>query len=179
MRTELIKRYKEKNLIKQNSNYIFTDKTLDNFFYINLIRAIFPSAKIINCKREPLSSIMSILKNNLPSVPWAHDLDHIFKYFDIYNKLIKNYNNVFPNFIYELSLEKLSHEPVKESKKLMKFCNLPWHKNCLEFYKRKDLISKTTSNLQIRKAIYKHSLKKYSPYKKFIDQYGKKYFWYK
>ena len=122
---------------------------------------------------------MSILKNNLPNVPWAHDLDHIFRYFDIYNKLIKNYNKAFPNFIYELSLEKLSQEPEKESKKLMRFCNLPWHKKCLEFYKRKDLISKTTSNLQIRKAIYKHSLEKYLPYKKLLDEYGKKYSWYK
>ena len=41
----------------------------------------------------------------------------------------------------------------------MKFCELPWDKKCLEFYKRKDLISKTASNVQIREAIYKHSFK--------------------
>ena len=102
-------------------------------------------------------------------MPWAHDLDHIFKYFDIYYKLVKNYNKSFPNFIYELSLEKLSLEPEKESKKLMKFCELPWGKKCLEYYKREDLISKTASNIQIRKAIYKHSLEKYLPYKKLLD----------
>ena len=61
----------------------------------------------------------------------------------------------------------------------MKFCNLPWSKKCLEFYKRKDLISKTASNVQIRQAIYKDSLKKYLPYKKFLDKYGEKYSWYK
>ena len=49
----------------------------------------------------------------------------------------------------------------------MKFCNLPWNKKCLEFYKRKDLISQTASNIQIRKAIYKDSIKKYLPYKHF------------
>ena len=42
----------------------------------------------------------------------------------------------------------------------MNFCELPWNKKCLEFYKRKDLISKTASNVQIREAIYKHSLGK-------------------
>ena len=178
MRKDLIERYREKNIIKQNTNYIFTDKTLDNFFYIRLIKDIFPLSKIINCKREPLASIMSILKNNLPNVPWAHDLDHIFKYFDIYYKFVKNNNKIFPNLIYDLSLEKLCLEPENESKKLMEFCGLPWDKKCLEFYKRKDLISKTTSNLQIRSAIQKHSLDRYLPYRKLLNKYGDKYSWF-
>ena len=179
MREDLVKRYSEKNIIKEGGNFTFTDKTLDNFFYIKLIKDIFPQSKIINCKREPLSSIMSILKNNLPNVPWAHSLEHIFQYFDIYYKLINNYNKIFPNFIYELNLEELSLDPEKESKKLMKFCEMPWDKKCLEYYKRKDLFSKTASNIQIRSAIYKHSLEKYLPYKEFLTQYGQKYSWFK
>ena len=177
VQTDIIKRFEEKNLIDQKNNYTFTDKTLDNFFYLGLIKTIFPQAKIINCKRKPTSSIISILKNNLPTVPWAHNLEHIFKYFDIYFRLIKNFDEAFPNFIYELELEQLSNEPEAESKKLMNFCNLPWDKKCLEFYKRKDLISKTASNIQIREAIYKHSLEKYLPYKEFLDKYAKKYSW--
>ena len=69
-------------------------------------------------------------------------------------------------------------DPEAESKKLMKFCDLPWDKKCLEFYKRKDLISKTASNIQIREAIYKHSKEKYAPYKKFLDEYGRAYAWF-
>ena len=121
---------------------------------------------------------MSILKNNLPGVPWAHNLEHIFKYFDIYNKMIENFNKIFPSFIYELKFEKLSNEPEEESKKLMKFCDLTWDKKCLEFYKRKDLISKTTSNLQIRKSIYQHSPEKDLPYKQFLNRYGDNYSWF-
>ena len=60
----------------------------------------------------------------------------------------------------------------------MKFCELPWDKKCLEFYKKKDVISKTTSYLQVRKAIYKHPKNRYLPYKQFLDQYGKKYSWF-
>ena len=98
---------------------------------------------------------------------WAHDLDKIFKYFNNYFKIIEKYKKINPNFIYELEFEKLVNNPEEESKKLMKFCELPWDKKCLEFYKRKDLFSKTASNIQIRKAIYKHSLEKYLPYKNF------------
>ena len=175
---QLLEKYKQKGLIQEKSNYTFTDKTLDNFFYIGLIKEIFPNAKVINCKRSAIFSIMSILKNNLPAVPWAHNLEHIFKYFDIYYKTIENYKRTIPNFIYELEFEKLINDPENESKKIMKFCGLPWDVKCLEFYKRKDLICKTSSNLQIRKAIYKHSKKKYLPYKQFLKKYGDKYSWY-
>ena len=74
--------------------------------------------------------------------------------------------------------EILVNNPEEESKKVMNFCELAWDKKCLEFYKRKDFISKTASNVQIRNAIYKHSSDKYLPYKKLLSNYGKKYSWF-
>ena len=178
IRSELYDIYKEKGLISEKCDYIFTDKSLSNFFYLDLIKIIYPNAKIINCKRNVLSSIMSIFQNNLTQLAWAHNLENIFKYFDNYFKIIKQFNKIYPNFIYNLEYEKLVNSPEEESKKIMKFCELPWDKKCLEFYKRKDLISKTASNIQIRRAVYKHSVDKYIPYKKLLDKYGKKYSWF-
>ena len=178
-REKVIEKYNEKKLIQADSDYTFTDKSLDNFFYIELIRKVFPNAKIINCRRNPISSIMSILENNLIEISWAHNLKSIFKYFNIYYKIIENYQKSLPDFIYDLKFEKFIKNPEIESKKLMSFCNLSWDKKCLEFYKRKDLISKTTSNIQIRKAIYEDSESKYLPYKKLLHKLGKTYPWYK
>ena len=121
---------------------------------------------------------MSILKNNLPAIPWTHNIEDIFKYFDIYYNKISMFEKKYPGFVYNLDYEKLVSEPEIESKKLMSFCDLPWDKKCLEFYKRKDLISKTASNMQVRKGIYKDTQKKYLPYKIFLDKYGVKYSWY-
>jgi len=178
IRNELLNDYKQKGLILEKFGNTFTDKSLNNFFYLKLIKEIYPNVKIINCKRDILSSIMSIFQNNLSELAWTHNLNNIFKYFDNYFKIIKNYNETNPNFMYELQFEKLVNNPEGESKKLMKFCGLPWDKKCLEFYKRKDLISKTASNVQIRKAIYKQPLEKYLPYKKLLNQYGEKYSWF-
>ena len=178
IRNELSNLYKQKGLILKKYDYTFTDKSLNNFFYLKVIKEIYPNAKIINCKRDILSSIMSIFQNNLTELAWTHDLEHIFKYFNNYLKIMENYNKFNPNFIYELQFEKLVNNPEEESKKLMEYCELPWDKKCLEFHKRKDLVSKTASNIQIRKAIYKHSLDKYLPYKKFLEPYGKKYSWF-
>ena len=178
IRNELSNIYKQKGLIAEKFDNTFTDKSLNNFLFLKFIKEIFPNAKVINCKRDVLSSVMSIFQNQLTDLAWAHDLDNIFKYFDNYFQPIVNYNKNDPNFMYELQFDKLVNNPEEESKKLMKFCQLPWDKKCLEFYKRKDLISKTASNIQIREAIYKHSPEKYLPYKKFLNQYGKKYSWF-
>ena len=175
---KIIEKYKQKGLIQETSDYTFTDKSLDNFFYISLIKEIFPYAKVINCKRDALSCIMSILKNNLTGLAWTHNLEHIFRYLNIYYRMIENFKKIHPNFIYELQYEKFVKDPEIESKKLLKFCNLPWDKKCLQFFKRKDLISQTASNIQIRKAIYKDSIKKYLPYKQFLNKYGYKYSWF-
>ena len=176
--TKIVETYKQKGLVQEKSNYIFTDKSLENFFYINIIKEIFPQAKIINCRRNALSSIMSTLKSNLLTLAWAHNLKHIFKYYDIYYQMIKNFEKSLPNFIYDLQYEKFVSNPENEAKKLMKFCGLPWDIKCLEFYKRSDLISKTASNIQFRKAVYKGSINKHLPYKQFLSKYGNKYSWF-
>ena len=178
IQNELSSIYARKGLILEEYNYTFTDKTLNNFFYLSLIKKIYPNAKIINCKRNFISSIISIFQNNLTEISWAHDLDNIFKYFDNYLKIIKSFNEENPNFMYEIEYEQLVNNPEEESKKLMDFCGLQWDPKCLEFYKRKDLISKTASNLQIRKAIYKSSLDKYLPYKKYLNKYKETYPWF-
>lgn len=179
LRKNIIERYKVKGLINKDSHYTFTDKSLDNFFFIGFIKEIFPNAKIINCKRNIISSIVSIVKNNLGDVSWAHNLEHIFQFFDNYLKKIELYKKMHGDFIYDLEFEKFVDDPVNESKKLMIFCDLPWNKECLEYYKKEDMTSRTASNVQIRKAIYKDPKNKNLPYKQFLLKYGRKYPWFK
>jgi len=177
-RNEIINIYNEKGLIKEKNNFIFTDKSLNNFFYLELISKIFPGVKIINCKRNIISSIISIFQNNLTDLAWAHDLENIFKYFDNYFQIIDKFEKNNPNKVYNLDFEKFTSEPDAESKKLMSFCDLPWDKKCLEFYKRKDIFSKTASRQQIRQAIYKNTAERYMPYKSLLNKYGNKYSWF-
>ncbi len=179
IRKELFQIYEEKKLISEKHNFTFTDKTLNNFFYLKLINQIWPDAKIVHCKRDILSSIVSIFQNNLTELSWTHDLDNIFKYFDSCFKVIENYKKNNPEKIYEIEYEKLINNPEDESKKLMKYCELSWDKSCLEFYKRKEIFSKTASFSQVRKPIYKDSLNKYFPYKEYLQKFGKKYSWFK
>ena len=65
------------------------------------------------------------------------------------------------------------------SKKIYKFCNLKWSKDCLNFHKRSDLFINTASNNQIRKNIQKYDDKKYYPYKEILGLYRNRYDWLK
>ena len=78
-----------------------------------------------------------------------------------------------------MNFKDFTNEPEIESKKLLKYCNITWDKKCLEFYKRKDLVSKTASSIQVREAIYKHPAERYLPYRKFLGKYEKIYPWFK
>ena len=57
---------------------------------------------------------------------------------------------------------------VQISKKLLSFCDIEWSEKALDFYKREDLLSKTASNIQIRKQIYKYNKKRFEPYRHYF-----------
>ena len=174
-----IHQYKTLNLLNKNENNIFTDKSLENFFYIELIIKLFPDSKIVICKRNIFEIIISIYQNFLPKITWSHSLDNILEYIDNYLKITNNFKKKYSNKIHIIELEELTREPLKLSKNLFSFCNLEWDKKCLEFYKRDDLVTKTASNQQVRNKIFNNNPKKYEAYKQFLSTYSNKYEWLK
>jgi len=174
-----INQYKLLNLLDKKKENIFTDKSLENFFYIELIVKFFPYSKIVICKRNIFQIIMSMYQNFLPKIAWSHSIDNILEYIDNYFKIIDNFKKKYPKKIYTVELDKLTRDPVNISKDLFNFCNLEWNQKCLEFYKRDDLFSKTASNQQIRNQIFNNDIKKYSAYKEFFSPYLNKYEWLK
>jgi len=176
---KVINQYKLLNLLDKKKENTFTDKSLENFFYIELIVKLFPDSKIVICERNIFQIIMSTYQNFLPKITWSHSIDNILEYIDNYLKIIDNFKKKYPKKIYTVELDKLTKDPVNISKDLFYFCNLEWDQKCLEFYKRDDLYSKTASNQQIRNQILNNDTKKYSAYKEFFYPYLNKYEWLK
>ena len=83
---------------------------------------------------------------------------------------IKNYSKI--------ELEKLTEFPEKESKQLLKFCELKWSPESLQFYNRTNIMSKTSSQTQIRNPIYKKNKNDFLNYQEFLKPFGKKYHWF-
>ena len=176
---KVLDQYKLINLLDKNKDNVFTDKSLENFFYIELLANLFPSCKIIVCKRDIFQIIISIYQNFLPKIQWSHSIDNILEYIDNYLKIIENFKKKYPDKIHMVDLMNLTKDPTNVTKDLFNFCNLEWDQKCLEFYKRDDLISKTASNQQVRNKIFSNNGKKYIDYKEFFIPYLNKYEWLK
>ena len=158
-------------------NKIFIEKSLENFFYIDLILKIFPKAKFINTIRNTHDNIFAIFQQFLSKVSWTHSLENIIDYMDNYLKIIGFFKQKYPDKILSVKLEELTDNKELISKKLYNFCELEWNDTALEFYKRKDLFSSTASNVQIRSNLYKYDREKYRPYKEFLKKFSHKYNW--
>ena len=136
-----------------------TDKQLENFRWIGLIKLFFPNSKIILCKRNYKASAVSIYKNNFSSgyYNWTNDPGDILNYFKCYNKFINFWKKIFPNELFEIEYEELIKQRDIITKELVSFCELDWDPNCLLYYKNKAPI-KTASAFQARQPIYKSSV---------------------
>jgi len=167
--------YQKSQLLKNDLR--FTDKSLENIFFVEFILALYPKAKIIHCERNPMASVISILKNNMVSLPWAHDMDEIFEYADNCLKAIDKWIEKFPSKIYTVKYEEFVLNQEEESKKLMSFCGLTWDKSCLSFNETKEIMSKTASHIQIRDKINQKSLYYYKNYELLFETYKHKYSW--
>ena len=77
------------------------------------------------------------------------------------------WNKLFSKKIYHLEYEKLIGNPDGEIKNLIKFCDLEWEDNCIDFYKTKRSI-KTLSVSEARKPIYKSSLSSSSNFNPYL-----------
>jgi len=147
-----------------NKNYI-TDKAPLNFKWIGLIKLILPKSKIIHCTRDPKDTCLSLFKNFFEGeLNFSYNLEEAGKYYKLYQNLMEFWKQLLPDFIYDISYEKLVENQESESRKLLDFCNLDWDKNCLTFYKNKRGIV-TASFAQARKPIYKNSVNSWQNYK--------------
>ncbi len=172
---QILKTYSEKNYNLKNK--IFIDKSLENFFYIDIIVKVFPNAQFINSIRNIEDNIFAIFKQSLSKISWTHSLENILEYTDNYLKVMNYFSKKYPKKILTINLEELTNNLELISKKIYSFCNLEWSEEILKFSDRKDLLISTASNIQIRENIKKYENNKYKPYKKYIDIYKNKYPW--
>jgi len=154
----LIERYNNFN------NKIYLDKSLENFFNIEIILEFFPNAKFINTYRNYNDAVIGIYQAMLPELSWSHRIKNIIQYVEKYNKIINYFQKKYPEKILNIELSKLSNQKEQETKKILEFCDIKFDDQSLNFDKNDKLFSKTFSFLQVRKKIKKYEDSKYEHY---------------
>ena len=143
----------------ENTEKFITDKNPSNFLWIGFIKIMFPNAKIIHSHRAARENCLSIYKNLFPGsdLAWCYDQTELGKYYNLYKDLMNFWNDLLPNYIYNIKYEDLVSDQEKQSKMLIKACGLDWEEQCLNFHKNSKPI-RTLSINQARQKIYKTSL---------------------
>ena len=164
---EINKKLFQESLIEKFYNFdkeIFLDKSLENFFNIEIILEFFPNSKIIHTYRNFEDSVIAIYKTMLPELSWAHKIKDIIEYINLYDTTIKYFKKKYPNKIIDVELSKLTYQKETEAKKILDFCEIKFKKDFLDFDKNEKLFNKTNSFLQVREKIKKYEERKYQSY---------------
>ena len=83
---------------------------------------------------------------------------------------MNHWNKTLPNFVFNIKYENLIKDTKSEIEKLLKFCNLTWEDNCLNFQNNKRRIN-TASDIQVRKKIYSKSVNSWNKYSKYLNKH--------
>ena len=135
------------------------DKDLANFQHLGLIHRIFPRARIIHCRRNPLDTCFSAYtKLFVGNLRFAYDLGELGRYYRDYHALMTHWRRVLPNRAFlEIDYETLVAEPQNETRRLLDFLGLTWNDACVRFFETDRTIS-TASVAQVRRPIYRSSI---------------------
>ena len=174
LKNSIFEKYSQFNKVK---NKKFIDKSLENIFNIEFIKNIYPKAKFINTYRNSLDSVISIYQSMLPDLSWTHTLEDILIYIDNHHKVLNYFKQKYPDMIMDIDLEEFTNNSEELTKKMFNFCQLTWSENTLNFYKRRDLYSKTLSFNQIRSKVSIYNNNKYQSYYSLLDKFKDKYDW--
>ncbi len=148
-----------------------TDKSLNNIRLLGAIHAALPQAKIIHVRRHPLDTCWSIYKHNLEGEMFGYGakLEALGRYYKMYQRLMKHWREVLPEGVMlEINYEELVADQEKATHKLLKFCDLEWDENCLQFHKLRNQVS-TASVAQVRRPIYKGSVMAWQRYEQHLQ----------
>ncbi len=148
-----------------------TDKYVFNFYHLGMIAILFPRARIIHCKRDPLDTGISCLFQNFSSksnFPFWHRLEDIGFYYRHYLKLMEHWHAVLPVEIMDVQYEEMVADQEAMSRKLIDFVGLDWDDACLRFYENRRAVA-TASVWQVRQKVYTSSVQRWRAYDKHLD----------
>ena len=142
-----------------------TDKLLTNYFFVGLIHMLFPRAKIVHTQRDPVDTCLSgFTKLFKDDMPHSYDLGELGRYYGKYRQLMQHWDSVLPEgTMITVQYEDVVADTEGQARRLIDFLGLPWDDKCVDFHKS-DRPVKTASVAQVRKPIYKTSVKRWKKY---------------
>jgi tetratricopeptide (TPR) repeat protein len=130
------------------------DKMPHNFLHIGLIHLMYPNAKIIHVKRNPMAICFSCFKQRFTEGHfYSFDIEDLGRYYLVYEELMEHWNRVLPGRVFQVEYETLTGDFEQQVREMIDYCGLEWNDACLEFHKSERAV-RTASLEQVRNPIY-------------------------
>ena len=144
-----------------------TTKTLDNYLHLGVIATLFPRARIIHCRRDPIDVCLSCYFQNFHEMAFSFSLEDIGAFYRLYEQIMAHWTQVLPMPIHEVCYEELVQNQEAVTRRLLAFCGLDWDERCLSFYKTNRPVV-TASSVQVRKPMSAQSIGRWKNYRKHL-----------
>lgn len=140
------------------------DKAPLNFFFLGLAAKLFPTAKVLWCRRDPRDVAISVYGENFSlDAAFATDWQGITDYMRAERVLMDMWTRVLPLPIRSIAYEALVSDPEREARAMLDFIGLPWDSACLHFHENGSTVQ-TPSRWQVRQPINGRSVGRWRNY---------------
>ena len=140
------------------------DKMPLNYQHLGVIAALFPRARVVHCRRDPIDTCLSCYFQDFARpLPFGPDLAHLGHHYREYERLMAHYTRVLPLPLFELRYEELTADQEAVSRRLLDFCGLDWDDRCLRFHETARTVN-TSNALQVRQPLYRSSVGRWKRY---------------
>lgn len=140
------------------------DKLPHNHLHLGLIEQLFPNARILHCKRDPIDTCLSCyFQNFYAGHDYSYDLTSLGQHYRLYERAMEHWKKVSKLPILDVSYQELVEDQERVSRGMIDFLGLEWDDACLRFHEssRRTL---TASYDQVRQPIYRRSLSRHERY---------------
>ena len=145
------------------------DKSTFNSDHLGLIHSVFPNARIIYLRRDPVDTCLSCYFQQFANgASFTLDLADLAHYYREHHRLMQHWRSVLPaGVLLEVPYAELVADQEYWSRRIIDFIGLEWDPGCLEYHATQRPVL-TASNWQVRQPIYASSVGRWQKYKKFI-----------
>jgi len=145
------------------------DKSTVNTDFVGIIHSVFPKARFLYVRRDPIDTCLSCYFQQFASaISYTMDLSDLAHYYRGHHRLITHWHSVLPQgTLLDVPYAELVADQETWSRRIIEFIGLEWDSRCLDFHKT-DRPVLTASHWQVRQKIYKRSVERWRNYQKFI-----------
>lgn len=147
-----------------------TDKLPGNFMLLGLIRALFPKARIIHCRRDALDTCVSCYLTHFDTGHhYAYDQQELGEYYVLYRRMLDYYEDIIdPEVMLNVDYEDLVSDIEGTARRTLEFCDLAWDPACLELGRTGRMVQ-TASMYQVRQPVHSRSVGRWRHYATHIE----------